>query len=96
LANLTHLEGTGEGVKEHGKEEQSTTSVETACVVRQVVENTSNNQGHNEVTNQLGHGQTGITFETLETTDHAQLDLLPNGNGVGGFDSPAESLAHDT
>jgi hypothetical protein len=32
----------------------------------------------------------------LEATDHAQLDLLPYGNGVGGFDSPAESSAHDT
>jgi hypothetical protein len=46
-----YLERTTESIEQDGKEEQSASAVKAACIKRQVVEDTSDNQGHDEIPN---------------------------------------------
>jgi hypothetical protein len=89
----TYFEGTGEGVEQDGEEKQSTARVETRSVILHLIEHTSNDQCHNEVSNQLGYGQTSITLETLEASDHAEINLFIDGNSVGRSHTPGYPLA---
>src|SRR5699024_6095974 len=88
----THLKSTREGVKQNSKEKQCSTRIETAGSGLQVVEDTSNNQCHDEVTDKLTQSQTRIAFQTLETSNHAESDLFLNGHGVGRLDPLALCL----
>ena len=76
MRGKAYLESTGKGVEQDGKEKKSTTGVETTRVVLQLEEDTADDQGHDEVTDQLRQGQAGISLQALEASDHAQTDLL--------------------
>lgn len=57
----TNLEGTGEGIHEQRKEQEGATLEETLRVRLQVVEDTSDNEAHDDVSNERTNGDTRVT-----------------------------------
>ena len=77
-----NFESGTEGVHEHCKEEYCTTLEERIGGLFHVVEDGSDDEGHDDVTEELSKGQTGVTLQTSESSPKAELDLLGVREGV--------------
>ena len=55
--------------------------------MRQIVENRTDDQGHDKVTEKLSEGQAGIRNEALETTPQAESDLTAVRKSIWRLDT---------
>lgn len=71
----THFEGATESIHKNRKEDQCTTAIKAACIVRQVVENARNDETQDKVAKDGGKEETEISLKTLEATADTHLNL---------------------
>jgi hypothetical protein len=71
----TYLKCTTKRIQQDGKEKKSTPGIETGGGLREIVEDRTDDQGHNGVSEKLRKGQSWISLQSPETSSKAELHL---------------------
>jgi hypothetical protein len=71
----TYLKSTTKSIEQNRKEKKSTSGIETACSLREIVEDGTDDESHYRVSKKLRECQGWISFQPPETSSQAQLDL---------------------
>lgn len=78
----TYFEETAESIEQDSEEQECPSTVKAARIGGKIVEDTSNNQGHNEISYHARQSQTHVTSKSLKSSFHAESNLHRYRNRV--------------